>query len=128
MGSHVLEVRAHAQRNTVPARIAFNIRYNNPRVAQGAAAASVRTRIFLISDILPDPGVQFPFQIRSFFPGADVFPLQHLDVVRKAGDNEQVRQLRAQAVIEFGVPAFLGYAEIFGLLAGIGGEERDGRK
>jgi len=74
-------------------------------------------------NILAYPLVQFILKLSPVLEGAYVLPLDNLDVVCKAVDDEHVRQLCAKLVVQFGLFAFLADAEVLWLLAGLGREE-----
>ena len=59
----------------------------------------------------------------ALLPGADLLALKHLQVVREPADDEHVRELRAEAVVELGLAALRGLPEVLGLLAAVGREE-----
>ncbi|MNL00937.1 hypothetical protein D3C87_1213890 [compost metagenome] len=94
------------------------------RGTQGAAAAYIGGRVLLVGDVLLEPGVQLALQILSLLPAADLFALQHFDVVGKTVDDKQVRQLGAELVVGLGFLAFAGLGEVFRFLHRVRREER----
>src|SRR5690606_23748806 len=106
---------ANSHGNSVPARVSFDILYMDLSRAQRTAAPDFRPGSVHVGDVLAYPVIEFAFEVGPFFPGTDVFTLQHLDVVREPADDEDIGKLGAQLVVGFRFLAFLGIAEEFRL-------------
>ena len=117
-------MRPHFEVDPVPTRITFHIGHGDLSLAQRPAAAHALRRVVHVGHILAYPRVQLVLKVATLFPGANVFALDHLDVMRQAADHKHVRQLRAELVIELGFFAFLAVAKELGFLRGVGRKER----
>src|SRR5476649_1317561 len=84
--AHVLEVRAHAQVNPIPAWFSVDIADDDASCAQWAASTHLCTGVLLIGHVLANPLVEFQLQVRAFFPRTQLLALQNLEVVSQAID------------------------------------------
>ncbi len=117
-------MRAHVQADAVPARLAFDIADDDLGGTQRTTATHFGAWVLLVGDVLANPLVQFQLEVGTLLPGTDLLALQHFQVVGQTVDDEHVRQLGAQLVVQLGGLAFFADAEELRLLRRVGGEER----
>src|SRR3990167_4447193 len=105
-------------------RVTIDVTDDHLSGAQRTTATDFGAWVFLVGNELADPLVEFQFQVGALFPRADLLALQHFQVVGQTVDDEHVRQLGAELVVQFGGLAFFADAEELRLLRRVGGEER----
>ncbi len=77
----------------------------------------------MVGDVLADPAIEFALQILPLFPGTELFPLQHLEVVGESVDDEQIGELSPESMVECGLLPLRTIGKQLGLLHRVGGEE-----
>ena len=102
-----LEMRHGKESDAEEARIVLNIFHDNLAVAQRVRRLQFITRIGHLRHQCADPGVKLQFQYAAVFGGTDILALNDFQVMRNAGQQEDVRQTGVNTAVGGGVSGII---------------------
>lgn len=89
------------------ARIVLNIFHDNLAVAQRVRRLQFITRIGHLRHQCADPGVKLQFQYAAVFGGTDILALDDFQVMRNAGQQENIGQTGVNTTVGGGVSGII---------------------